>query len=84
MDDRFKTVAAAYVRDFERLYFVPLARHKLHLHLALGADEKYLAIGHKLTEAARDRKRGIYMSGGTAAGEDEFHKTISFRAVSDQ
>ena len=71
--DGVQIMAAHDVGHVKAADLIARARDKLHLHLAVDADEKKLTVGHELLESARNRQGGVDMSGGTAAGEDEFH-----------
>ena len=81
MHNAAQAVLAADVRDLQPLYAVALARHELHLHLALRADKQHLRIGQQLAQPSRDRERGVNVSGSTAAGKDKFHIRSSFQVV---
>ena len=76
-----QTVLTADVRDLQPLYAVALARHKLHLHLALRADKQHFRIGQQLAQPSRDRERGVNVSGSPAAGKDKFHIRSSFQPM---
>ena len=73
-----QALATAQVGDFQGLDLVSLPGHQIHLHFPLGPQEEKLTVRQQFFQPAGHSKGRIDMSGGTAAGEDKFHKRIPF------
>ena len=65
--------AAVQISYADGFHLVAGARDEVRLHAPLRADEQELRIRRGHGYAPGNGKGGVYVSGGTAAGEEEFH-----------